>query len=119
MGDAAGGADRLHIEALLELLQPVPEAFPTAENYGHDRYVHVVDQVEGEKLADHRWSSADADIEATGSFPGHPQGLGRAGVDEVERRPAFHLNRWPGVMGEDEHRGMKGWLFAPPALPLL
>src|SRR5712692_4357032 len=63
MGDAAGGADRLHIEALLERLQPVPEAFPASENYGDDRYVHVVDQVGGEKLADYRWSSANADVQ--------------------------------------------------------
>ena len=52
MGDTAWGADRLHIEALLESLQPVPDTFSASENYGDDRYMHVVDQVGGEKLAD-------------------------------------------------------------------
>jgi len=37
MDDAARRADRLHIEALLELLQPVPEAFAASEDNGHDR----------------------------------------------------------------------------------
>ncbi len=52
MGDAARGADRLHIEAVLELLEPAPEAFAASEDNRHDRYVEVVDQVGVEKLAD-------------------------------------------------------------------
>ena len=81
--------------------------------------MHVIDQVGGEKLADYRWSAANADVQATGGLLGHLHGLSRAGVDEVERRAALHLDRGPGVMGEDEHRGMKGRVVAPPALPLL
>src|SRR5438445_7096698 len=68
MGDTAWGADRLHIEALLECLQPVPDTFPASQNYGDDRYVHVIDQVGGEKLADYRWSAANADVQATGGL---------------------------------------------------
>src|SRR5256885_5036025 len=99
MGDAAGGTDRLHIEALLECVEPVPEAFPASENYRHDHYVHVVDQVRSEKLTDYRWSSANADIQATRGLPSHLEGLGGAGVDEVERCSAFHPDRGSGVMG--------------------
>ena len=46
------------------------------------------------------------------------QGLGGGGVDEVERRPALHLDRGPGVMAEHEYGGMKRRVVSPPALPL-
>ncbi|HEY1733675.1 MAG TPA: Na+/H+ antiporter NhaA [Acidimicrobiales bacterium] len=36
VGDAARGADRLHGEALVERLEPVPETFPTPEEHRHD-----------------------------------------------------------------------------------
>src|SRR5690349_7035504 len=119
MSDAAGGSDRLDPEPLLEILQPVPQAFPASENDGHDRYVHMVDQVGGKKLADCRGSSADANIQAVGSLPGDRQGLGGAGVDEMEGRPACHLDRGPGMMREDEHRSVKRRVIAPPAFPIL
>src|SRR5215467_7904124 len=119
MGDTAWGADGLHVEAPLELLEPVPETLTTSEDDGHDHDVHGVDQVGGEELADGRWASSDADVQATGSFPGNLQGLGGGSVDEVEGRLSFHRDRWPGVMGEDVHGGMEGRVVAPPALPLL
>src|SRR5207245_6129024 len=52
MSDAAGRADRLDVEALLEPFETVPEAFPASENDGHDRDVHMVDHVGREELAD-------------------------------------------------------------------
>src|SRR5262252_2010209 len=63
MSDAAGGADRLDAEALVEALQPIPEPLPAPEDDRHHRDVHVVDQVGGEELADGGWPSADADVE--------------------------------------------------------
>src|SRR5438132_4616687 len=93
--DAAGRTDGLHFEARLKFFEPVPEALPSPEDYGHDGYVHVVDQVGGKKLADSRRASADADVQAASGLPGDSQGVGRAGVDEVECRPALHLDRWP------------------------
>src|SRR5258708_6392779 len=62
MGDAAGRADRLNVEALLEFLEPVPKAFSACENDGHDRDVHVVDQIGREELANCGRSSANPDV---------------------------------------------------------
>ena len=39
--------------------------------------------------------------------------------DEVEGRPALHLDRLAGVMGEHEHRRVVGRLGPPPAAPVL
>src|SRR5260370_25082557 len=78
MGDTAGRADRLNVEALLESLEPVPQAFPACENDGHDRDVHLVDQVGREELADCRWSSANSDVQTARRLPGGLQGLGGA-----------------------------------------
>src|SRR5260370_19599433 len=119
MCDAAGRADRLNVEPLLEVLEPVPHAFPARKNDGHDRDVHVVDQVGREELADCRWSPANSDVQTARCLPGGLQGLGGAGVDEVKRCPALHLDRGPWMVGEDEHGGTEGRVVAPPALPLL
>src|SRR5205807_3317141 len=119
MRDAAGRADRLHVEALFELLEPVPQAFSPSEDHGHDRDVHVIDEVGGEKLADGRYSSADADIQAAGGPPDNLERLGGTGVNEGERCSTLHLDRGPGMMREDEHRGMEGRVVAPPARPAL
>src|SRR5438105_13455101 len=62
MGDAVGRADGLNVEALLEFLEPVPKAFAACENDGHDRDVHVVDQVGREELANCGRSSANPDV---------------------------------------------------------
>ena len=119
MADAAGGANGLHFKAPLEFIQPLPEAFATPEEYGHEHDVHLVDQAGSEKLAEGRRPSADANVQAAGRLSGNLQGFERAGVDEVERRPAFHLDRGPGVVGEHEHRGVKDRIIPPPARPLL
>ena len=37
MRDSARGADRLHVEALFELFEPVPQTFPASKQYRHDR----------------------------------------------------------------------------------
>ena len=80
--------------------------------------MHVVDEVGGEELANCRRSSADSDIQSTRRLLGCLQGLGWAGVDEVERRPALQPNRGSRVVGENEHGGMEGRVVAPPAFPL-
>ncbi len=56
MGDAAGGADGLHLEAFFQSLQPVPEPLPAAKNDRHHDDVQVIDQVRGQELADRRWA---------------------------------------------------------------
>ena len=92
MGDPGGGAGGLDMEVLFKFLQSVPEAFPPSEDYGHDDDVHVVDQVGGKELADCGRASANADVQAAGGIAGNLEGVGGAGVDEVERRATLHLN---------------------------
>ncbi len=60
------------------------------------------------------------------STPLSPASLARLSVsgveplrDEVEGRPALHLDRLVGVVGEHEHRGVVGRLGTPPAAPVL
>jgi hypothetical protein len=81
--------------------------------------VHVVDQVGRKKLMDGRRASTDADVPAASSLLGKLQRFARGGIDEMERRPARHLDRGPLVMGEHVHRSVKRRVIAPPALPLL
>jgi len=52
MGDAARRAHRLDVEALLEILEPVPKSLPPAEDDGDDRNVQMVDEDRGEELTD-------------------------------------------------------------------
>lgn len=52
VGDAAGAAHSLGVEALFERLEPVPEPFPAAQHDGHHHDVQVVGQVRGQELAD-------------------------------------------------------------------
>jgi len=47
MRDAARGADRLHVKALLELLEPVPETFAASKDHRHDDDMQVVDEIRG------------------------------------------------------------------------
>ena len=84
MSDPAGRAHRLDGEALLQALEALPERLAAAEHDGHDRHVHVVDQIGGEELADGGRAAADADVKATGGLLGCRERLGRAGVDDVE-----------------------------------
>src|SRR5580700_12243940 len=82
VGDAARGADRLDVEALLEALGTVPQPLPSPQDDGHQPDVHVVDQVGGQELADGGRAAADADVEAARGLAGGCQRFGRAGVDE-------------------------------------
>src|SRR3954451_20378349 len=98
MDDAARRRDGLDIEPTIEVLEPVPQAFSTSEDDRYDGDVHLVDQVGGKELADRRHASADAHVEITRQLAGPVKGFGSALVDEVERRPALHLEDRPDVM---------------------
>jgi len=112
---AARGADRLHVKALFEFLDPVPQTFAASKDHRHDHDVQVVDEIRGEEQADGRRSSADADVKATGCIPGRLKGCIWGGVNEVECRATGHLDRGTGVMGQYEHRGVEGRVVSPPA----
>ena len=92
MGDAAWAAGGLNVEAVFERLQPIPEPLPAAQHDGHHDDVQVVDQADGQELADSGRAAADTDIPATGGLAGLRQRLGSAGVEEVKRGAAVQLD---------------------------
>src|SRR5215218_5650075 len=57
----------------------------------------------------------DVDALIAGGLARLRVGVLEAAGDEVEGRPALHLERLAGVMGEHEHGGVVGRLGAPPA----
>ncbi len=117
MCDATGRADRLNLEALIEILEPIPKTLPSSEDDRCHRDVQVVDQIGDKEFADGRGSSADADVEIACSLPCNLQRLGRCRVDEVEGRPALHRYRRSGVVCENEHRCVKWRIITPPPSP--
>ena len=68
MGNSPRRANRLHLEAVLEPFQAVPEPLASPEHYGDEHDVHVVDQVGGQKMADGRGATADADVQTPGGL---------------------------------------------------
>src|SRR6476619_3744164 len=116
--DSAWRGDGLDLVALFEALQPVPEAYASAEQNRHDHDVHVVDEPGGKEVAHHGGASADPYISAVGGLAGSLERLGGRSVDEVERRPALHLDRRARVVGQDEGRRVERRVGTPPALPL-
>src|SRR5947207_13768148 len=104
MRDSAWRGGGLDLVVPLEALQPVPEPYASAEQDRDDHDVHVVDKPGGKEVADHGGASAEAYVLAVGGLAGGLERLGGGGVDEVERRAAFHLERRARLMGENEGR---------------
>jgi 2,7-dihydroxy-5-methyl-1-naphthoate 7-O-methyltransferase len=119
VGDAAGADDRLHLEAVLQALQAVPEALAAPEEDRHDDDVHVVDEVHVKELTHHRHAASDAHVQPASGVPGEFERPTRHRVDEVEGGAARQLDRRPGVVGEHVHGGMERRFRSPPPLPLL
>jgi hypothetical protein len=94
----------------------VEEPLATAEEDRGDAERELVELAGGDRLADGRGPARDVDL-AVRRLPGHPERVGEAGRDEVERRPARHLDRRSLVVGEHEHRRVVRRLLAPPAPP--
>ena len=97
--------------------EPARRAAAEQDRHLHD--VEGVDQAGGEELADDGRPAADAHVEVAGRGPGEPQRLLRGGVDEVEHRPALHLDRRARVVREDEDRRVERRVRSPPAAPLV
>src|SRR6266542_2225908 len=119
MRSAAGAAHCLPAEAVFEPLEPVPEPFPAARHDGHHDDVQVIDKAGGQELADDRRAAADADVPPSRGRARRGQSPGRAGAVEMECGAALHLERGPGMTGEDEDRGVEHRVVSPPAFPLL
>src|SRR4029453_16039179 len=61
--------------------------------------------------------STDAQVLSARSLPSGLKRFGRRHVEEMERRPAFHLDRRTRVMGKDEDRCVERRGGNPPAPP--
>ena len=112
--DAARRGRGLDRVVLLDPLQSVPQPYAAAEQDRDHDDVRVVDEPGGEEVADDAGTSTDTDVQAARGLAGRLQGLGRRGVEEVERRPALHLDRRARVVREDEHRGVERRVGTPP-----
>src|SRR5690348_13543712 len=119
VGDAAGAVHGLNLETVFEPLQTVPEPLSAAQHDRHHGDVRVVDQAGGQEFADGGRAAADAEIPARGGLARLRKRLGGAGVEEVKRGTAVHLDGGPGMVGEDKDRGAERRVVSPPAVPLL
>src|ERR671925_2093621 len=89
MRDSGGRGGGLDLVVLLEALQPVQEAYASAEQDRDHHDMQVVDEPGGKEVADHGGTPADAYVLAAGGLAGGLERLGRRGVEEVERRAAL------------------------------
>src|SRR5262249_55597958 len=64
-------------------------------------------------------AAADTDVRASCRLPRLRERLGRAGVDEVKRGTAVHLNGWPGMVGENKDRSVERRVVTPPSVPFI
>src|SRR5258708_13943545 len=119
VGDAAGTVHGLNLETVFEPLQTVPEPLPAAQHDRHHDDVQVVDQADGQEFADGGRAAADADIPARGGLARLRKRLGGAGVEEVKRGTAVHLDEGPGMVGENKYRGVERRGVPPPTPPPL
>src|SRR5918996_2420390 len=118
MRDPARRRGGFDLVVRLEALESVPEAYASAEQDRHHDDVHVVDEPRGNEVPDHGGASADAYVLTVRSIAGGLERLRGRSIDEVERRAALHLDRWPRVMGEDEDRRVERRVGTPPPPPL-
>ncbi len=97
----------------------VEEPLPATEEDGHDVDGELVDESGAQVLLRRRGAAADRDVLAVRRGDGLLERALDAVGDEVEGRPALHLERRALVVGEDEHRCVERRVLAPPAPPLL
>src|SRR5215470_10625924 len=79
--------------------------------------MYLVDEAGTQVLPHGRDASTDPYILAARRLARTVERLADSPGDEVEGRPALHLDRATRVVGEDEHRDVVRRLLAPPALP--
>jgi hypothetical protein len=105
----ARGLEPDRIRALAE------EAGAAAEQDRGHVHLQLVDEPRSQRLLNRRATARDRDVVVTGRDARLLDGCLDPLRDEKERRPALHLHRFPGVMGEDEDGDVKGRLLAPPS----
>src|SRR6185437_4538183 len=93
------------------------EMFSFAEHHGRYHEMHFVDLPGEQILPDRGGASSDSDVFPVRRFECALQRDFRAFCDEVEGRPAFHDERFAGVVRQYENRNTIRWRVAPPAFP--
>src|SRR5690349_7517080 len=89
------------------------------EQHWPDGQVQLVDEPRAQILTDRRHAAAQPDISTARRLPRLSQRGVNAIGDKPKLRAARHAERWPRMMGQDEHRSVIGRLVAPPALPFV
>jgi hypothetical protein len=93
------------------------EAFTGAEQDRRYRYVHLIDQAVAQILLDDIDSATNANIFASGGFPGALKSDGSTFRHEVKARSAVHDKRWARVIRQDEYGDVIHGILAPPTPP--
>src|SRR6266513_2885912 len=102
-----------------ERLDAVEDPLAGAEQDRRDVERELVDDPCNEGLAHGRGATRDVYTALAGRLTRLCVSVVEAVGDEVEGRPAFHLDRLMSVMGEHEHRRVVRRLGTPPAAPVL
>src|ERR1700704_5539445 len=98
-----------------ERLDAVEDPLAGAEQDRRDVERELVDDPRNEGLAHSRGATRDVYAALAGRLTRLCVSGVEAVGDEVEGRPAFHLDRLVSVMGEDKHPGVGRGVGAPPA----
>src|SRR5207237_5539536 len=102
-----------------ERLDAVEDPLAGAEQDRRDVQRELVDDPGNEGLAHSRGAARDVYAALPGRLARLCVGSVEAAGDEVEGRPAFHLDRLSSLMGEHEDRRVVRRLGRPPAVPVL
>src|SRR3954467_3431758 len=102
-----------------ERLDAVEDPLAGAEQDRRDVERELVDDAGDERLAHGRGATRDVYAALSGRFTRLCVSGVEAAGDEVEDRPAFHLDRLVSVMGEHEHGRVVRRLGTPPSAPVL
>lgn len=95
------------------------ESLTGAEQDWRYGYVHLIDKALAKILLDDIDSAANANILASGSFPGALKSDGNTFRHEVEGRSAVHDQRCAHVVGQHEYRHVIHRILPPPTPPAL
>src|SRR4029450_7443710 len=108
------------VEAPPAMATPASPAVPRAPAQDRgDAERELVDAPGDERLPNGGGAARDVHAVVAGRLARLCVGGVEAAGDEVEGRPALHLDRLAGVMGEHEHRCVVRRLGPPPAAPVL
>src|SRR2546423_3000593 len=102
-----------------ERLDAVEDPLAGAEQDRRDVERELVDDAGNEGLAHSRGAARDVYAALAGRLTRLCVSSVEAAGDEVEGRPAFHLDRLSSVMGEHKDRRVVRRLGTPPAAPVL